>query len=123
MNQLKFAEWLAYHRWVLVNYQEGIGTWENLEHGTSTTKELYKVFRFQNKKKPAIGKGAHKLVKDDIKIIFTMYCKGMNHHEIAREFTSIRQHKISRRHVSSILQGKRWKTQINHLKRQMTGTK
>lgn len=61
-------------------------------------------------------KGAHKLTKVDIKKIFTMYSSGLNHTQIAEEFISSRHKKISRRHISSILQGKRWKLEISQVK-------
>ena len=61
-------------------------------------------------------KGAHKLTILDISIILDMYNRGMNHHQIAEEFFSSRKKKITRRHISSILQGKRWKNEIEELR-------
>ena len=60
-------------------------------------------------------KGSHKLTIDDLPIILDMYKKGMNHTEISEEFLSSRNKKISRRHISAVLQGKRWKQEINQL--------
>lgn len=68
-------------------------------------------------------KGAHKLTIIDISTIFDMYNMGMNHHQISEEFFSTRKKKISRRHISSILQGKRWKREIEELKANLQDTK
>lgn len=68
-------------------------------------------------------KGAHKLTQPDIETILNMYNMGMNHHQISEEFFSTRKKKISRRHISSILQGKRWKNEIDELRQNSTDTK
>lgn len=60
-------------------------------------------------------KGAHKLTQPDILEIVTMYNSGLNHHQIAEEFFSSRKKKISRRHISAILQGKRWKKEVQEV--------
>lgn len=60
-------------------------------------------------------KGSHKLTTLDLKTILDMYNKGMNHTEISREFISSRNKKVSRRHISAILGGKRWTQEIQQL--------
>jgi hypothetical protein len=60
-------------------------------------------------------KGSHKITIDDLKTILDMYYRGMNHTEISKEFTSTRHKKVSRRHISAILGGKRWKQEILQL--------
>lgn len=68
-------------------------------------------------------KGAHKLTSSDILSILNMYNEGMNHHQISREFVSSRKQKVSRRHIGSILNGQRWKNEIEDLRRRLTDTK
>ena len=68
-------------------------------------------------------KGAHKLTIHDIQTILNMYNMGMNHHQIAREFVSTRKQKVTRRHIGSILNGQRWKKEMEELKTNSTATK
>lgn len=61
-------------------------------------------------------KGAHKLTIHDIRTILNMYNEGMNHHQIAREFVSTRKQKVTRRHIGSILNGQRWKKEMEEVR-------
>jgi len=64
-------------------------------------------------------KGAHKLTIHDLQTIFDMYNKGMNHHQIQREFVSTRHQKVSRRHIGSILNGERWKKEGEEVQKKL----
>jgi hypothetical protein len=114
---IKFLEWV-----IINNYQLShvVGQTFHYTNGRTnkTSNQLWDDYLKENPtRKPRVTKGNRKLNRDDIKTIWNMYRKGLNHKQISLEFESTRFHKISRRHVSAILQGKRWTHEIDLLKK------
>jgi hypothetical protein len=109
--ETKFAEWIAFNGYTLNNFQNGVGWWSNIKT-LKNTSDLLEMFNKENPIKDRLKKGAYKLSYNDLISIWTMYNKGLNHRVISDEFVSERGLKVSRRHISSILQKKRWKKEM-----------
>lgn len=109
--ETKFAEWIAFNGYSLNNFQNGKGYWTNIKN-LKTTTELLELFNIENPIVERVKKGAYKLTYNDLVSIWTMYRKGMKHSTISKEFVSERGLKVGRRHISSILQKKRWKREM-----------
>lgn len=109
--ETKFAEWIAFNGYTLNNFQNGVGWWSNIKT-LKNTSDLLEMFNKENPIKERVKKGAHKLSYNDLISIWTMYKGGLNHRVISDEFVSERGLKVGRRHISSILQKKRWKKEM-----------